>query len=691
MHPEVHQNSPGACPICGMALEPESILASDDDLEYQNMTTRFWVAASLSIPLLLLTMGGHVLPLSWIRFLSHTSYGQGLQFLLATPVVLGCGWPFFQRAWISVRDRYLNMFTLIGMGVGVSYLYSVVVLLLNFRGSTFDVYFEAASFITTLVLLGQVFELQARSHTRQVIQRLLGLAPPTGRLVKGGQEYDVPLERVMAGDLLRVRTGEKIPVDGVISEGSSVIDQSMMTGEPVPVIKGPGDVLMGGTLNGTGSFIMRATAVGQDTVLSRIVEMVSKAQRTRAPIQRLADTVSAYFVPLVIFIALLTGTGWYIFGPDPKIAHALMTSMAVVIIACPCALGLATPMSIMVGTGCGARVGVLVKNAEALETLETVDTLVIDKTGTLTTGKPYLIDLIPLGRDKRNALLILAASLEQGSEHPLAEAIIRAAQEENLNLSKCSDFQSLTGKGVRGIIDDHEVALGNMAFMQDLGIEMTFIHPGIEKARAKGQTVMLLGVDRKMVGILILADVIKPTTAYVIQVLKEQGIQVIMVTGDNTITAHAIAREVGIDHIEAEVLPQNKHHIIEELQRQGHKVAMVGDGINDAPALAQADVGIAMGTGTDVAIESAGITLMSGDLMGILRARHLSQATMRNIRQNLFLAFFYNTLSIPLAAGLLYPLFGWLLTPIVASMAMTLSSVSVILNALRLSYKKESV
>lgn len=692
MHPEVRQDKPGACPICGMGLEPDSIVGNrQEDSELRSMIRRFWIGAILSIPLFFLTMGDHVLSQSWIQFLSHTPYGQAIQFLLATPVVLGCGWPFFQRAWVSLRDWNLNMFTLIGLGIGVAYVYSIVALLNNLgfvKGVNEPVYFEAASVITTLVLLGQVIELRARSYTRNVLRRLLGLTPQTARLVKEEKEYDIALYLVKVGDLLRIRPGEKVPVDGVVLEGISAIDQSMVTGESLPITKSPGDEVIGGTINGTGSFIMQANRVGQDTVLSRIVQLVSTAQRTRAPIQRLVDKVSGYFVPVVIFISLLTALSWFFWGPEPKITYVLMTSMAVVIIACPCALGLATPMSIMVGTACGARLGVLVKNAEALETFEKIDTLVVDKTGTLTFGKPRLVDLIPLGREKRENLLALSASLEMGSEHPLAQAIVDAATKESISLFQCKDFQSLTGKGVVGTIKGRMVALGNMTLMTELGIPMTFIHPRIETARQNGQGVMLLAVEGKMVGILILADVIKPTTPKVIQTLKEQGIRVVMVTGDNRTTAMAIAKEVGIDFVEAEVLPQKKLLLIKDLQKKGHIVAMVGDGINDAPALTQADIGIAMGTGTDVAIESAGITLMSGDLTGILRARHLSQATMSNIRQNLFLAFVYNSLSIPLAAGVLYPSFGWLLTPMVASMAMTLSSVSVILNALRLSYQK---
>jgi Cu+-exporting ATPase len=692
MHPEVRQEGPGACPICGMGLEPQSIVGNNyEDSELKGMTTRFWVAAAFSLPLFLLTMGEHTFSFTWSHFLSRTPVGQSFQFLLATPVVLGCGWPFFQRGWISVRQGQLNMFTLISLGIGVAYIYSIFSLFSTIMQQTTDVYFEAASVITTLVLLGQVLELRARAHTRVVLQHLLGLTPQTARLIKGEKEYDVALHLVKTGDILRVRPGERVPVDGLVLEGGSAIDQSMMTGEALPVTKTTGDEVMGGTLNGTGSFVMQAKRVGQDTVLSHIIQMVSTAQRTRAPIQRLADVVSGYFVPAVIFISLLTAMSWYIWGPEPRTTYALMTSMAVLIIACPCALGLATPMSIMVGTGCGARLGILVKNAEALETLEKIDTLVVDKTGTLTMGKPQLIEFIPLGRDKRENLLGYAASLEKGSEHPLAHAILQAANEEEIPLFQCSDFQSLTGKGVIGTVKGVMVALGNMALMRDLGIPMTFIHPKIRTAQQKGQIVMHLSVDGKMVGLLIFADVIKPTTAGVIQTLKSEGIRIIMATGDNRTTALAVAKEVGIDFVEAEILPQNKYLLIEALQKKGYKVAMVGDGINDAPALAQADVGIAMGTGTDIAIESAGITLMSGDLTGILRAWHLSRATMRNIRQNLFLAFIYNALSVPIAAGVLYPAFGWLLTPMVASLAMTLSSVSVILNAVRLAYMKSKV
>lgn len=695
MHPEVRQNTLGDCPICGMALELEYIVGNEqENLEQKAMTLRFILASCLSFPLFLLTMGTHVWDWSWLKFLYHSPYGQGIQFLLASPVVLLCGWPLWRRAWISVRDLHLNMFTLIGLGIGVAYIYSLIVFLSNLFGisqiSQFeDVYFEAASVITTLVLLGQVIELRARAHTRYVLQRLLSLAPLTARLIKEEKEFDIPLHLIKKGDLLRVRPGEKIPVDGIVLEGLSPVDQSMMTGEPIPVIKAVGDEVMGGTLNGTGSFVMTAMRVGKETVLSRIIQMVSIAQRTRAPIQKLADQVSGYFVPLVIGISVFTAVTWYVWGPEPKITYALMTSMAVVIIACPCSLGLATPMSVMVGTACGARMGVLVKNAEALETFDRIDTLVIDKTGTLTIGKPQLIDLIPLGRDKRENLLSLCAGIEQSSEHPLAQAIVQAAREASIPIPQCKDFQSLTGKGVIGMVKGRSVVMGNMSLMADLGIELTFIHPRIESAQKKGQNVMLMALDGKMAGILILADIIKPTSPHVIKMLKEQDINVIMLTGDNRITALAIAQEVGIDMVEAEVLPQKKHLFIKSLQKKSHIVAMVGDGINDAPALAQSNVGIAMGTGTDVAIESAGITLMTGDLMGIIRARHLSHATMNNIRQNLFLAFVYNAISVPIAAGVLYPVFGWLLTPLVASIAMTLSSVSVIINALRLFYEKD--
>lgn len=686
MHPEVQQAGPGACPICGMALEPRDIIALDrEDPELKSMTIRFWVSAVFAFPLLILTMGGHIISLPWADFFVHTSYGQSIQFLFASPVVLGCGYPFFQRGWLSLKEKHLNMFTLISLGIGVAYGYSVVGLVLAFLKAPIDVYFETAAVITSLVLLGQVLELRARSQTRDVLQRLLKLSPQTARLVKEEKEYDIALHLVKTGDILRVRPGERIPVDGDVLEGTSSVDQSMMTGEPLPVTKREGDEVMGGTLNGTGSFIMRANRVGQDTVLSRIIQLVSKAQRSRAPIQRLADVVSGYFVPLVVGISILTALTWLFVGPEPKISYALMTSMAVLIIACPCALGLATPMSIMVGTGCGAQMGVLVKNAEALENLEKIDTLVLDKTGTITIGKPHLVDLIPLGRDKRDVLLSYAASLERGSEHPLAMAILQAASEEKVILLPCADFQSHTGKGVTGSIQGKFVAMGNMALMQDLAVPMTFIHPKIQSAQKKGQAVMHLAIEGRMVALLILADVVKPTSASVIQALKNDGIRVVMVTGDHETAALAIAKQVGIDYVEAEVLPNKKYQIIEAMQEKGFRVAMVGDGINDAPALAQANVGIAMGTGTDVAIESAGITLMSGDLMGLLRAWHLSRATMQNIRQNLFLAFVYNVIAVPVAAGILYPIFGWLLTPIIASIAMTLSSISVILNALRLS------
>ncbi len=694
MHLEVRQVGPGTCPKCGMALEPEDFtLETGEDPELKDMTRRFWVAAVLSVPLLFLGMGAH-LPSEGLHQFIISPLATWLQFLLATPVVLWCGWPFFERFWQSIKHKSPNMFTLIGLGVGVAYIYSVIItvapgLVADFLGGAahgaVDVYFEPAAVITALVLLGQVLELKARAQTSSAIRALLKLAPDTARKVgPDGSETDIPLAHVHTGDSLRVRPGEKIPVDGVILEGSSSIDQSMITGEPIPVEKNSDDPVIGGTINGNGSFIMRAEHVGSETVLARIVEMVSKAQRTRAPIQRLADSVSGYFVPAVILIAIIAAATWGIWGPEPSIGFALLSAVSVLIIACPCALGLATPMAIMAGTGRGARAGVLIKNAENLEAFEKVDTLVVDKTGTLTEGKPKLVSVIAVNGFEENAVLSLAASLEQGSEHPLAEAIVKGAQERKTTFLPVSDFHSVTGKGVTGTVEGKQVALGNLALLESLNIPAGGLKTQADAFRAQGQTVMFIAADGKAAGLVTVADPIKESTKEAIRLLKEDGLRIVMLTGDNKTTAQAVAKKVGIDEVEADVLPEQKYAVIERLQKEGRKVAMAGDGINDAPALAQAQVGIAMGTGADVAMESAGITLVKGDLMGIVRARHLSRATMRNIRQNLFLAFVYNALGVPIAAGVLYPFFGILLSPVIASAAMALSSVSVIGNSLRL-------
>ena len=691
MHPEVRQVGPGTCPKCGMALEPENIAdMEEDDSELKDMTRRFWIATALSVPLLVINMGAHV-SAALHDFLMNP-LAAWVQLALATPVVLWAGWPFFERFWQSVKHKSPNMFTLIGLGVGVAYIYSLILTIfpgiaaqLTGGSETVDVYFEPAAVITALVLLGQVLELKARAQTSSAIKALLKLAPDTARRINAdGSEEDVKLSEVRKGDMLRVRPGDKIPVDGVVVEGSSSVDQSMITGEPVPVEKNPGDKVTGATINGTGGFIMKAERVGKETLLSQIVDMVGKAQRTRAPIQRLADTVSAYFVPAVILTALLTAIGWWIWGPEPKLGYAILNAVAVLIIACPCALGLATPMSIMAGTGRGARAGVLIKNAEALEIFEKVDTLIVDKTGTLTEGKPKLISVVTAQGFDKDTILSLAASLERGSEHPLAEAIVKGAEEKNVPISKAGDFQSITGKGVTGMVDGKKVALGNLALLESLNIDSAGVKGQADAYRAQGQTVMFLGIDGKAAGIITVADPIKQTTIEAIKLLKEDGLRIVMLTGDNKTTAQAVAKKVGIDDVQADVLPERKNEVVREFQAQGRKVAMAGDGINDAPALAQADVGIAMGTGADVAMESAGLTLIKGDLMGIVRARHLSRATMRNIRQNMFLAFGYNTLAIPVAAGLLYPFFGILLSPIIASAAMAFSSVSVIGNSLRL-------
>ena len=691
MHPEVKQLGPGSCPKCGMALEPESVsMVEDDNTELKDMTKRFWIATAFSIPLLVLVMGAHIFGGSLMRF-AEGAYGNWVQLLLATPVVAWCGWPFFERFWLSLKHKSLNMFTLIGLGVGVAYIYSVVVTVAPrlfaglSDGMAVAVYFEPAAVITALVLLGQVLELKARAQTSGAIRALLKLAPDTARKVDmDGSEADIPLAHVHKGDTLRIRPGEKIPVDGVVLEGSSSVDQSMLTGEPVPVEKNIGDIVTGGTINGNGSFTMKAEHVGSETVLSRIVEMVSKAQRTRAPIQRLADSVSGYFVPAVVLIAVVAAIVWGVWGPPPRIGFAVLSAVSVLIIACPCALGLATPMSIMAGTGRGAQFGVLIKNAEAIETFEKVDTLVLDKTGTLTEGKPKLVSVLPVDGFEETTILTLVASLEQASEHPLAEAIVQGAKDKGLLLSNVTDFESVTGKGVKGIVQGRTTALGNRALLETLGIVPGNLVELAEDGRKAGFTVMFVAIDGKAAGLVTVGDPIKESSGEAIRLLQAEGLRIVMLTGDNITTAKAVASKVGINEIEADVLPDQKYAVVKKLQAAGHKVAMAGDGINDAPALAQANVGIAMGTGADVAMESAGITLVKGDLMGIVRARNLSRATMGNIRQNLFFAFVYNALGVPIAAGVLYPFFGILLSPVIASAAMALSSVSVIVNSLRL-------
>jgi len=685
MHPQIRQVKLGNCPICGMTLEPQTVSLTDDtDHELTEMTQRFWVSAAMAAPLAIMVMGAHLIPsvphdwmeLSWVRW---------MQMALATPVVLWGGWPFFIRAYDSIRHRSLNMFTLIALGTGVAYIYSLIVLLLPETGLQFDLYFEAAAVITALVLLGQVLELKARAQSRNAMRALLDLAPKMARIIHAdGSEADIAITDVQHGNLLRVRPGEKIPVDGVVTEGSSSVDQSMLTGESLPVEKNPGDKVTGATLNGTGGFILRAERIGSETMLAQIVDMVSKAQRSRAPIQRLADKVAGYFVPVVIAVALTTALAWWVWGPEPKLAYAVINAVAVLIIACPCALGLATPMSIIAGTGRGAQVGILIKNAEALEMMEKIDTLIIDKTGTLTEGKPKLMEVIPITGFDADQVLKLVASLEKASEHPLAAAIVKGAADKNIALSAVRDFASVPGKGVTGTIDEHKVALGNAALLSSLGIDPVSLFAIAEPLRAKGQTAMFAAIDNKAAGVISVADPIKATTPDALQRLKADGLHIVMMTGDSKATAQAIAKQLGIADVEAEVLPERKSEVVRQLQSQGHKVAMAGDGVNDAPALAQAQVGVAMGTGTDVAMESAGVTLVKGDLMGIVRARRLSRATMNNIRQNLFFAFIYNALGVPVAAGILYPFFGILLSPVIASAAMALSSVSVIANSLRL-------
>ena len=691
MHPEIRQEHPGSCPICGMALEPETpTVATGPSEELVDMTRRFWIALALSIPVFALAMGGHLAGLH--RFLPET-LSNWIELALATPVALWAGWPFFQRGWASLKTRNLNMFTLIALGVGVAWGYSVVATIAPglfpaaFRGAhgAVAVYFEAAAVITTLVLLGQVLELRARDETGGAIRALIDLKPKTARLVGANSaDEEVALEKVQIGDALRVRPGDKVPLDGEVIEGRSAVDESMLTGESMPVSKTIGDKVIGGTMNESGAFVMRAEKIGRDTVLAQIVQMVAQAQRSRAPIQRLADQVAGWFVPLVIAVAALAFVTWAIFGPEPRMAYGLVAAVSVMIIACPCALGLATPMSIMVGVGRGAQAGVLIRNAEALERLEKVDTVVIDKTGTLTEGKSKVVAVRPAQGVSEDELLKFAASLERMSEHPLAAAIVRAAADRNLALARVEGFNSVAGKGVAGTIDGRRVTLGAGPMMQAAGIDVGALEGQADALRRDGATAIFAALDGRPSGVIAIADPIKATTPDAVRALQNAGVRVVMLTGDNRATAEAVARKLGITEIEADVLPQDKGKVVERLRKEGRIVAMAGDGVNDAPALAAADVGIAMGTGTDVAIESAGVTLLSGDLSGVAAARRLSQATMRNIRQNLAFAFIYNAAGVPIAAGVLYPAFGLLLSPIIGAAAMSLSSVSVVGNALRL-------
>jgi Cu+-exporting ATPase len=693
MHPQIVRDSPGSCPICGMALEPMIPTAASDEEnpELRDMTRRFWVAALVALPLLVLGMSDLV-P-GGAALLPSSAWRDYVELALATPVCLWAGWPFLARAVESVRNRSPNMFTLIGLGVSTAYLYSLLAAIAPgiFPASVRDasgrvaLYFEPAAVIVALVLLGQVLELRARTQTGAALKLLLGLAPKTARRVGAdGTEEDVPLEDVRVGDRLRVRPGEKVPVDGIVLEGSSSVDESMVSGEPIPVEKGGGAHVVGATVNGTGALLVRAEKVGAETLLARIVAMVSEAQRSRAPIQKLADVVAGYFVPVVIAVAAVTFVTWSLVGPSPRLAHAVVGAVAVLIIACPCALGLATPMSIMVATGRGAALGVLFRNAEAIETMRKVDTLVVDKTGTLTEGKPRLVSLVTVRPDDEPRMLRLVASLERGSEHPLAGAIVKAAAERKVTLVEATGFESRTGKGVLGSVEGQPVALGNEALMFDLGVDIMPLVARVDPLRSDGQTVLFVAVDGKLAGLVGVADPIKTSTAEAIQALRADGIRIVMLTGDSKATADSVARKLGLDEVVAEALPDEKVATVKRLQAEGRIVAMAGDGVNDAPALALAQVGIAMGTGTDVAMESAGVTLVQGDLRGILRARRLSRATMRNIRQNLFFAFLYNAAGIPVAAGVLYPFFGVLLSPMIAAAAMSLSSVSVIGNALRL-------
>lgn len=692
MHPEVLQDRPGTCPECGMALEARSVTVDDEENpELRDMRRRFRIALVFTLPVFFLAMGEMLAPETVSSLISPPFQGW-IQFVLATPVVVWCGLPFFQRGWASVMTRNLNMFTLVALGTGVAYGYSLIATLFptifppSFQSEgRVPLYFEAAAVIITLVLLGQVLELRARSRTSNALKALLGLAPATARIVRpDGNEEDIPLDEVHPGDRLRVRPGEKVPVDGVVDEGSSAVDESMVTGEALPVTKTTGEPVTGGTVNGTGTFIMCAQRVGKDTLLSQIVQMVSEAQRSRAPIQRLADVVSGYFVPAVVSVAVAAFVVWMLVGPEPRFAYALLSAVSVLIVACPCALGLATPMSIMVGMGRGAATGVLIKNAESLEVLEKVDTLVIDKTGTLTEGKPKVVSLVAMGDWTEAETLNVAASLERGSEHPLAEAVVDAAKARSLSIEDVKDFQSQTGRGITGRINGRRAAVGNEGLMNSLEIDVAHVRAQAETLRETGQTIMFVAVEDVLMGMLGVADPIKASAAEALEQLRDEGVRTVMITGDNETTARAVAESLGIEEFHAGVMPDEKHDAVKRLQASGAIVAMAGDGINDAPALAQAHVGIAMGSGTDVAIESAGITLVRGDLRGIVRARRLSRGTMKNIRQNLVLAFVYNSLGVPIAAGVLYPLLGMLLSPMIAAAAMSLSSVSVISNALRL-------
>jgi P-type Cu+ transporter len=689
MHPQIRQVGPGSCPICGMALEPlEPTAETGPNPELADMTRRLWIGLALAIPVVLLEMGSHLLDLHIVS----PAMSNWIQLVLATPVVLWSGWPFFVRGWQSLLTRNLNMFTLVAMGTGVAWLYSVVATVAPgifpdaFRmGGAVAVYFEAAAVITVLVLVGQVLELRAREQTSGAIRALLDLAPKTARRVRAdGSDEEVALDAVAVGDRLRVRPGEKVPVDGVLVEGRSSLDESMVTGESMPVTKDAGAKVIGGTLNQTGSFVMRADKVGRDTVLAQIVQMVAKAQRSRAPIQRLADQVAGWFVPTVILVAVLAFIAWAVYGPEPRFAFGLVAAVSVLIIACPCALGLATPMSIMVGVGRGAQAGVLIKNAEALERMEKVDTLVVDKTGTLTEGKPKVVAVVPAPGFAEKDVLRLAAGVERASEHPLARAIVDAAGERSIAVPEASGFEAPTGKGVTATVEGRRIVIGNAKMFADSGISIAALDAEAERLRGDGATAVFVAIDGKAAGVIAIADPVKPTTSEALHALADEGVRVVMLTGDNKTTAQAVARRLGITEVEAEVLPDRKSAVIEKLRAEGRVVAMAGDGVNDAPALAAADVGIAMGTGTDVAIESAGVTLLGGDLTGIVRARRLSAATMSNIRQNLFFAFIYNAAGIPIAAGVLYPAFGILLSPIIAAAAMSLSSVSVVANALRL-------
>lgn len=692
MHPEIIRDDPGDCPLCGMALEPMLAETEVEDPEFKYMLRRFKVSATLAIPVFLIAMGSEFWPEIVDTFIKP-EFRRWLEFILATPVVLWGGWSFFKRGWNSIKTRHLNMFTLIALGTGVAWGYSVIAILLpgifpesvkNEMGMV-PVYFEAAAVITTLVLLGQVLELRARNQTSAAIQMLLGLAPKKARIIReNGDEEDIPIEDVKIGDRLRIRPGEKIPVDGIVVEGNSSVDESMVTGEPIPVTKRIDDKLIGATVNSTGGLVMEAQRVGSDTLLSQIVHMVSEAQRSRAPIQKMVDIVAGYFVPAVVVIAVITMVVWGGWGPEPRLAHAVINGVAVLIIACPCALGLATPMSIMVGTGRGALLGVLIKNAEALEVMESIDTLVVDKTGTLTEGKPKLVTVTAEEGYDQEMILKLGASLERNSEHPLATAIVNGAKERNISLADVKKFNSITGKGVAGNVEDKQVAIGNRKLLEELGVEGQPLAEKAEELRRDGQTAMFVIIDNRAAGILGVADPIKSSTPEAIETLHKDKVEIVMLTGDSKTTAEAVARKLNIDQVIAEVLPEQKVEVIKKLQSEGRNVAMAGDGINDAPALAQAQVGIAMGTGTDIAMESAGVTLVKGDLGGIARARLLSRATMRNIRQNLFFAFIYNSLGVPVAAGVLYPFFGLLLSPMIAAAAMSFSSLSVVSNALRL-------